>query len=179
MRTMIAATLLIFSGAAVAGEDSGFQFGFGLGKGTVDETVFGVPVDSSYFGWKLFAGYALNRYLSAELSHSNGEGISKTIGDHKYRLDGESSQASLIGSIPLGRDFSIYGRAGMAKWHAKGSVSGPIDNGSDRDDGTDPYYGIGVSGPFDGALLRLEYEGGKFEETDVRLLSLSVVWMIR
>lgn len=179
MRAVIAVVLLALSGAAVASEDSGFQFGFGLGKAKLNDTIFDVAIDEGAFAWKAFAGYALNRYLAAEVAFTDGEDIKASDLDHTARLDTKAAQASLIGSIPLGEYVSLYGRAGVSKWDAKVNISGPVVNARIKDDGTDPYYGVGVGGLFDGALFRLEYERGKFDDTTAKLISLSIVWMIR
>lgn len=175
-RTIIALMLLAVSGIAAA-EDRGFQFGVGLGRASIDDSIFGVEVDSDSFSWKAFAGYQFNRHFSVELAYLDGADISETISGHAATLDTEALQASIIGSWPLGDVFSVYGRVGISKWDANASVTGPVINASAEDDGTDPSYGVGFGALLDGALFRLEYETGKFEETDSDFLSLSIVWM--
>jgi OOP family OmpA-OmpF porin len=177
-RMIIAVMLLGFVGMASA-EDRGFQFGFGLGKAKIEDTVFGVPIDDRDFSWKVFGGYQFNRYLAAEIAFHDGLNRKYTDLDHTARLETKASQASVIGSIPMGEYLSVFARAGMSKWDAKASISGPILNDSIKDDGADPSYGAGIGLLYDGALLRFEYERGKFEDATAKFLSLSIVWMFR
>ena len=60
----------------------------------------------------------------------------------------------------------------MVSWDADLDVGGL----SDSEDGTDPAYGIGARLTFSSVEARLEYEVFDFDDVDVDMVSLGVIW---
>jgi hypothetical protein len=119
------------------------------------------------------------------------------------RQEIKSVQASVVGSLWLGRNFSFFGRAGFMAWqgrvyYAYGDVeppetipaTRPFKNSSHAsDDGFAPLFGVGIQSQLDHALVRLEYQyadigdlafGSNFSSTDNEHSSIafSIVWTL-
>ncbi len=109
--------------------------------------------------------------------------------------DIKSLQASVVGSLWIGKKFSVFGRAGGMYWKAEtvigvGDPDGPPKvTEAANDTGFAPLLGVGIQTTLDGALLRLEYQYSdlgdltdsfNFSQTDneYSALSLSIVWML-
>jgi OOP family OmpA-OmpF porin len=120
---LICLVSLLASGAALAqvAQDKRFYVGFGAGQARPDfdsapAIASGLPVvyDSSSGIWKAFAGYQFNKYFGAEL-------IYVRLGDYNVYLPTVALNTSiqikgaggaLVGTLPLGKDFSLLGRVG-------------------------------------------------------------------
>jgi hypothetical protein len=138
-------------------------------------------INTERFGYGLFGGWALNKWLAVEAGYHSGSEFNSspfpefvdsldtdpdTEGDEYYLLhqDIKSVQASVVGSFWIGNKFSIFGRAGMMAW--RGVVSygyGDVFPESKvvnarHDDGFAPLFGGGIQTQLDHALIRLEYQ---------------------
>lgn len=68
--------------------------------------------------------------------------------------------------------FGVFAKAGMASWDADLSV-GAL---SDSESGSDPAYGAGMRLTFSSVEVRAEYEVFEFDDLDVDMASLGVIW---
>lgn len=109
--------------------------------------------------WKIFGGYQFNSYLGYELGLVNLQERPASlpgIGPLPARL--RVFEVSVVGTIPVSRSFSLYGKAGIFHWDADYQLppgfTGPADaNGSDY------TYGLGVKYNFTRSFaLRLEWQ---------------------
>jgi hypothetical protein len=82
-------------------------------------------------------------------------------------IDVRSVSVSLLGvwALPL---LDVYGRVGTSRWETKHGVAFGLPQ---KDEGTDPTYGIGVQGRLGSFALRVEYERFDFGREDADLLS--------
>jgi predicted porin len=113
---------LLASGAALA-QDTRAYVGFGAGQTRVsfDSTPviaagFPVTFDNSAGVWNVFGGYQFHKYFSAELTYYS-------LGDYNANVSTPGGSlftdikitgwgGALVGTYPLGKDFSLLGRIG-------------------------------------------------------------------
>ncbi len=113
---------LLASGAALA-EDNRFYVGFSAGQArpSFDSTPaiaagFPVTFDSSDSAWKAFGGYQFNQHFSAEANYvklgtyAANVNVLGTPLFTDVNINGWG--AALVGTLPLGKDFSLLGRLG-------------------------------------------------------------------
>jgi len=175
-------------------------------------------VNAQRFGYSFFGGWALNRYLAFEGGIHSGASYNQDVFPAYAALfsvappltdpvtpnssavfnvhnDVKSLEASVVGSVWIGKKFSVFGRLGAMGWKAETSIGVGDPDGppkiteSAHDTGFAPLGGIGVQTQLDGALLRLEYQYAdlgdltssfNFSMTDnvYSALSLSIVWIL-
>jgi opacity protein-like surface antigen len=99
--------------------------------------------DSDRFGYELFGGWALNKWLAAEVGYRDGTPFTKNVfpdfvasldtssptgtctcntkGSEFYKLEQnvKSFDASVVGSLWINDKFSIFGRAGFLAWRGE------------------------------------------------------------
>ena len=129
--------------------------------------------------WNVFAGYQFNNYLAVEGGWIGG--AKPTLEDSGFadELSIHGWHASVLGSWPLGEVMSVYARGGVLGWGATEKLKlNDVTFASGKDDGNDPYYGVGLAAEIETALVRLEYTRSKVAKADATLISLAVVWRI-
>ena len=168
---------------------------------------------SDRFGYGIFGGWAFNKWVGVEVGLVGGSKFSTDIfpessTDDFYevsRVNLKGAEASIVGTFWIGKNFAIFGRAGMFGWDAEVSESYGLSDDPDskttlevNDNGFDPMFGIGIQTVLDDALIRLEYkmtEIGDFRyfndqgttstaddieynwiNNEVSSLNLSIVW---
>ena len=99
--------------------------------------------DSDRFGYDVFGGWALNKWLAAEVGYHDGSPFTKSVfpafvaalddssptgpcgcntkGSEFYKMEQniKSVDASVVGSLWIGNKFSIFGRAGFMAWRGE------------------------------------------------------------
>ena len=208
---------------AFADEFSGFRLGMTFNSDKLQGDFNFAPIadttrfNATRFGYGLFGGWALNRYLAFEGGFHSGSEFNQDVFPAYAALydfptpvdctcvdsaplfnvhnDIKSLQVSAVGSLWIGKKFSVFGRLGGMYWKAETQIGvGDPDNPpkiseSSHDTGFAPLAGIGVQTQLDGALLRLEYQDAdlgdltssfNFSMTDniYSSLSLSIVWIL-
>lgn len=175
---------------AFADEFSGFRLGMNLSSDSLDSDLFFNPVgdteaqSSDRFGYGLFGGWALNKYLAFETGLRGGTDFNsdpfvkswetplgvESVSSH---TDIKGLDASAVGSLWIGNKFSLFGRVGMFAWKAEQTMSIVVPGTSTTpstkqtvsvdDNGFGLLYGAGIQTQLDGALIRVEYQ---FTEID-------------
>jgi len=159
------------SAHAATDEGSAWRVGLGMSKVTIEND--DVDFDDDTTGFEVYGGWELNRYLAVEAGYMDlgkakeDRGIS--AGDV---VDTYAFYASVLGSLWINDYASLFARAGILRWDGDAT----IDGDKFSVDGNDPYYGVGVAGLLDGALLRLEYRMGELDDVDLSLVTLNVAW---
>lgn len=92
---------------------------------------------------------------------------------HKISADG--TELSLVGRIPVGQKIGLLLRAGQLSWDGKERIDASNGFAEGGDDGTDPFFGVGVDYRFPIVSLRGEYTDYSLGDFDVSRLSLSFV----
>ncbi len=182
---LLGASLL--PGAALAGTESGFYVGAGVGQAsagdlTIEEGDFSgeIDFDGDDMGYKIFAGYNFGVIPLVDLAIEGGY---VDFGQPDDTISGINVEADanawdLFGVVganigPIG----VFGKIGMVMWDGDVTASEPGE-GSETvgDDGTDPAYGIGARLKFGSLEIRAEYEIFDLDVADLDMLSASAVW---
>lgn len=161
------ATLLL-TPAAFA--DSGFYLGGAYGDADLD--ISGVSFDQDSAPYKIMAGYIFDMpvvdvAIEAAYNDFGSQDDVALLGS----VDADGLSAFVVGGVDFGM-FGIFAKAGMVAWDASISAGGL----SDSDDGTDPAYGAGVRLTFSSIEARLEYERFDFDDANLDMVSLGVLW---
>lgn len=117
-------------------------------------------LDDSDTGFGIGGGYQLNDHFAFEFAYidlgSLGYRAEGTVTDGVDTLAAEAVLASsadgpvvsVLGILPLGERFSVYGRVGLSLLNAKGtariSVAGEEGRASQSSQKSDPMFGVGV-----------------------------------
>lgn len=161
--------------------------GGSIGQSDVDEEVASGlitsgSVDGKDTAWKLFGGYMFSRNLGiegayvdlGEVSYS-GEFFGSPVTGGKVGITGFTIAA--LGSLPVSEQFSVFGKLGLFVWEAEASDTTGGVPFSDKADGTDLMFGIGLGYQFTRNLgVRAEYEMFAADEADAGLVSVGIVW---
>src|SRR5262245_41996851 len=148
-------------------EVSGFYLGAGAGQfnahiddvDDVDATVDEWDEDDT--AYKVFGGYRLNRFLAFELDYINlGEPSGNVVPGFNVDSSVDGFAPFVVGTIPLGPYFEVYGRAGYYFYDATTGVTDTLDNRVEFDeDSEDLVWGAGIGANLGEKVnLRFEYE---------------------
>jgi OOP family OmpA-OmpF porin len=165
-------------------QDTGLYIGGAVGQARDkefcgDATSIGFTgCDDKDVAWKLQGGYQFNRNAAVEVGYVN-------FGKFKATAPGVSGEVEawaieLLGvlSIPLTREFSVYGKAGFFRWDADAKVTGGGLLLTGSDNGTDFTFGLGLGYAFTPNLgARLEWQ--RYADVDVNIASLGLVYKFR
>lgn len=182
----VAALTLATVPVAFADESAGWYLGGGIGEfnaqiDDVDEVDEGIEGwDESDNTYKFFAGYRVNPFLSFELAYINlGEPSGAVVPGFNVDRAVDGFAPYVIGTIPLGKWFEVYGRLGYYFYDATAGTETTIDDRVEIDEESDDLvYGAGV-GLNIGEKLNIRFEYEKFDlETvdDADALWLTAAW---
>lgn len=196
MRKAMVLGALVLAGTlaspAFADEFTGFRLGLAVNADALDglytHTVVAPSpttesLKSERFGYGIFGGWGLNKWLAVEGGFQMGSEFNSrpfplfvetldtdplTEGNEFYVLhqDIKSFQASVVGSLWISKNVSFFGRAGFMAWQGEvtygyGDADDPATQkvtDHESDDGFAPLFGAGIQTQLDGALIRLEYQ---------------------
>ena len=160
----LAVTSLAIPTAAIAGADSGFYIGAGVGDATIKDSGF----DESDSAYKILAGYNIGFIpfvdFAVEGSYVDFGNPSNTAGSV------EATGFDAFGLVGLNfGPVGVFAKAGAINWDLK-------TNTGFSDSGTDPAYGIGAKFSLLSFSVRAEYEVFEFDTADVDMISVSAVF---
>ncbi len=188
MRVLVAVAALMFAGALHA-EGLNMYAGGGFGQASASGTcdafagVAGVSCDDSATSIKGFFGYQVNRYLALEAALNGfGEWAARGPGG-TAKISTAAAEGVLVGSLPLGSGFSLYGKLGIYFARTETEVNTVSLVGTFTDDNTDLTYGFGgrldFSGNWAGRVEWQQYKsvgGSTSGETDVDGFNVAVMY---
>ena len=154
-RFVLALAIVCF---AVSHASAGVYFGASGGKSRYETTISGFQFRGDATAWKLYAGFTMFKFFGLEAVYADFGSTDDTV--NGVRLDSEATawEAFAVGTIPLG-PVQIFGKAGMARWNADGTVSDGVLTADASSDGTDPAWGVGIAWKFAPLLsVRGEFE---------------------
>jgi opacity protein-like surface antigen len=167
-------------------EVAGFYVGGGVGQfnagiddvDEVDDTVDGWDDDDT--AYKFFAGYRLNRFLGFELDYINlGEPSGAVVPGFNVDASVDGFAPYIVGTIPLGPYFEVYGRLGYYFYDANVNRENEIDGRVELDEESeDLVYGAGIGANI-GEKLNVRFEYEKFDLQgldDADALWLTAAW---
>jgi OmpA-OmpF porin, OOP family len=175
---------LLASTTVLAETQPGFYVGAGVGKATTEIDDDGTTeFDSDDTAFRVFGGYNFNQHFALEAAYFDGGAPEETViavPGARGTIDISTTGliASVLGRVPVGEIFSVYGKVGLASFdnELKGRVNGDVvTEADDSDDGV--AYGVGAAfniGP--SFELRAEYEAfsGSFFDSDIDVTALTV-----
>jgi len=151
---------------AVAGADSGFYIGAGVGDASVKDTDF----DESDSAYKLFGGYNIGFIplvdFAVEASYVDFGNPSTSLGN----VEVTGLNAFGLAGLSFG-PFGVFAKAGVINWDADSTFNAT----SSSDSGSDPAYGVGARFAIGSFAVRAEYEVYDLD-ADVDMVSVSGVF---
>ena len=172
--------LFLLVAASARAQDSGFYLGGSLGQSKLQEwcdtggsSITLTSCKDTDTSWKVLGGYRFNRYVAAEATYvewgevtaSTSTGVDVAAEQHSYGL-------AVVGTLPLGRGFELFGKAGFLMTEQETRRVRPNPSTVDRDE-TELHYGLGAKYAFTrNWALRGEWE--KTEKLKVEMLSIGV-----
>ncbi len=209
MLPALAAGILMASGAMAQDEGNGgkrFYLGGAVGSSdgqadsfTIFQRLEGAgasigqsDVDDTDSGYKIFAGYRLNEFVSFELGYVDlGEAdininfssvdpgavdqLSQVVAQNLALL-GQGITASAMLRQSFAQNFGVYVRGGLIAWDTDTELTtiiGGTNTNLGRDDsGTDFAFGVGVDARLDGFTVRAEWERFELGSSDAELVSV-------
>lgn len=151
----------------------GGQTGASISQGETDENLVAIfesvaldvvdltsELDDSDTGFGIAGGYQLNDNFAFEFAYVDlgsvdyralatvSDGTEQADADVQLESSADGPVLSVLGILPVGERFSVFGRAGFALLNAKGTARITIDGVSDRasqdEQKSDPMFGIGA-----------------------------------
>ena len=152
--------------------------------------VSGATLDEDDSGFAITGGIPLSGSLDLEIGYADfGDaslsGVSGNTFDYKGSsyvftgtgaiiLEGDSYFLGLKSKMPLTDSISAFGRVGFNSWDSTLSVASATASASVSDDGTDLYYGFGVSANMGNLNISLSHSYYEFGSDDVDSTALSM-----
>jgi len=131
----------------------------GLGGGlgyVVYDNLATVSNDDVAISYKVFAGYSFDRNWAIETGYQQFTDFGQTGAAGTTEFSGYAVYIDLIGTIPLGEQWGIFGRLGLAGSTLEGDLPGTV--GTKAHD-TGPHVGAGIQYNFAKNLsVRAEWE---------------------
>ena len=186
---LMAASGIVVSSASFAqgkpAADTGFYIGAAVGQSTTDCGTSGASCDDEDTAYKIFGGYKFNRNLAVEGGYTPLGESTASVGSANIKSEATAWDLVGVGSIPLGNNFSIFGKLGV--YSGELEVSSNIAGVSGKKTTTDLTYGAGVQFDFARNLgVRAEwqrYQGLEFPstastsgDTDVDVMSVGLLF---
>lgn len=166
-----AATLMSSSAFA----DGGFYGSLDITRTDLDLGVAGLDDTDTTFG--IAAGYRINENFSVELGFQDFGEVSASAGGASAKIEVDAIQLSVIGGVPVSENAGVYAELGFDSWDADFSYTNVpgFGTGSESEDGTDIFYGIGAYLSLSEAVnLKFEYQMHELDDTDIDVLGLGV-----
>jgi long-chain fatty acid transport protein len=151
--------------------DGGYA-GLGFGQSNYRD-IDATSANTRTEGWKVYAGYQLNKYLGVEGGYANLNDMTATTGNVITEVDSDAWTLAGVVSYPLTDKFSVMGKVGgayiLADFRTKVGAAPAVTTG---DDSFVPNYGAGVSyALLDNLNLRAEWERFDRDGMDIDLMT--------
>jgi OOP family OmpA-OmpF porin len=163
MMKKIAIAILLSASFAAPAIAADWYIGVNAGQNKMD-----FPGIKSSTAYSVFGGYSFNEYIAAELAYTNFGSADRDAGGS---LKGNATSIAAVGSLPLGRDFSLFAKLGYASTKVENSTSETKD---------DVTYGAGVQyNLLSNIGIRLGYDNYRVGSTttkDSGLVNLGVLF---
>jgi len=205
MMATLAACAVACSPTTFAADDAGWYAGFNAGQSRakigdgriVNDlledgfTTTSISDDNHHFGFKVFGGYEFNRFLALETGYFDlgrfGFAAHTTpVGSLRGDIKINGANLDLVGSVPIGEQFSLFARAGLNYAQAKDSFVGTgsvaVIDRSPHKWNPDYKFGFGAEYDFTRSLgMRIEAERYRIDDAvgnkgDVDLYSAGLVF---
>jgi OOP family OmpA-OmpF porin len=186
--TRIVACAVLAVPSAVLAQDARFYIGGSFGQaeanGFCDDlqtiaTGFGSvsSCDEKDSAWKFFGGYQFNPNFAVEASYFDYGSVSASgqfLGT-PISVSGDVSAFGIaaLGILPLGNNFSLFGKLGLLRTEVDAAASVLGAAGSESEDETGLHFGVGVM--FDlGRNFAIRAEWERNDEVEVDMMSIGI-----
>jgi OOP family OmpA-OmpF porin len=133
-----------------------------------DDIGFGLNFDTSDTAVKIFGGYMFNEYFGLDAAFVDGGDQTENFGPFSMTADLSALSISLLGNLPIGNHFAVFGKVGATSTQGDVEARGSGFFFSEETNEDNVSYGFGAALrfgiPFE---IRAEYEavdidGGDF-----------------
>jgi len=169
----LALVLLLVSGTAWAGGQSGLYLGGSVGSASFDVSDGNVQYKDDTNAYKIFGGYNFGIIPLINLAI---EGSYVDFGTAVGNVSGNRAETSVTGwdlfglvGVNIG-PVSLFGKVGAIRWDGESS----FNSQSGDDSGTDPAYGLGLQLQISSFAIRAEYELFTLDKVDIGFVSAGV-----
>lgn len=179
-------------------DPTGIYMGFGIGQAKVNDwaqysadfvnSSFGAPApvsdDDQSLGFKVFAGYQLNKYFGVEggfVDFNDVRASSTVAGPARSAYTTAENDAwtlAAVGTLPVTKSVSVFAKLGASSWSSDlktitTNATGLTASTTEGSNGYDVFYGLGVSYAIVENMidLRAEVERYKFDNLDIDLMT--------
>ena len=124
----------------------------------------------------LGVGYHIDQYLAAELGYTIFGDSTATVSGGSATVKASSFHPALVGSLPIGDKFNLFGKFGLAFNRGKGDGATVISWNSDSISNSAVYVAVGAQYNVSKQIgLRFQYERfGKFENKSPAMAASSI-----
>jgi hypothetical protein len=172
MRRVLALAILCF---AVQSAAAGVYFGAAGGESRFEQTISGYSFRNDATAWSVHAGFSMFKFFGLEAEYADLGKADDSVSGVRLESDVTSYALFAVGTLPLG-PVDLYGKVGMARWNADGTISDGTLTASTNADGTDPAWSAGVAWRF-APLVSLRFEYGRIKpggDTKIQLATVGI-----
>jgi OOP family OmpA-OmpF porin len=163
---------LLGAPAATAGD---FYVGGALGQTSFDVADEAARFSVDDWGWKLFGGYRVKRWLAVEVAYMDAGQLDETVDGVRVQGEAQAATASVVGIWAFTPRAELFARAGAAGWSSETSLTEDSTPEVRDESGTDFFWGLGFAYDFTERFgLRFELEYFAFQNEDVRFGSIGL-----
>jgi OOP family OmpA-OmpF porin len=182
-RSILTILTLLATSSSLASAEVRPYVGGSVGEASVDLDLTDVPdagfrIEDEDFAFKAYFGLQLPGPFAFEVGYRDLGSISDDGGLFMTTSETDGIDASLLGKLPIG-PVSLFARGGMIAWDTKVRLTdnGALPDLEISDDGTDPFWGVGISVEFDRVGIRAEFERFELDlPDDLTMLSVGMTF---
>jgi OOP family OmpA-OmpF porin len=173
----LAAPFLVVPRTATAqASDPGFWTGAAVVWANFAGEHRGVALDDDTWSFKVNVGVDVLPYLGVELARTDLGEVEGREGTTLLSVDANTWACALVGQLPVSERFAVFGKAGYHIWQYEARL-GDGARRLEKDDGGDPFVGLGVRWYLTEHLFLLgEYEAYRVHRFDYDNLNLGLGW---
>jgi len=158
----VAATMITVSGAALAADNS-FYGAVDIGQAKLKDACVGIPAgvscDDTDTAYRLAGGYNFNKNFGAEISYTDYGNVTASATGFAVSAGATAFQIVGTGALPLGNQFSLTAKAGLAAVNVDESVTLLGFTASASANNTNFVWGIGAQFDVTPSIgIRVNYE---------------------
>ncbi|HEY7656533.1 MAG TPA: outer membrane beta-barrel protein [Burkholderiales bacterium] len=118
----------------------------------------GTTCDDNGAYLKVFGGYQFNPYFGFELGYADFGKLKTSSAASTATLEATGIEISIVATMPLNREFSLYAKYGLYRWDADLKITGTGATTVDTR-GNESTYGFGANYNLTrNVALRMEYQ---------------------
>jgi len=167
-RSLLCLIAIAIVAVPVSAADRGLYLGAGLGLASFDAAAFNPDYEDLWFeednfGFRVFGGYRIMKYLAVELTYNDfgtilKREVSSTLIRQRFSVGIDSWDASVVGMLPLGAKASLFAKVGAASWNADILITLNEVPEEESLSGTELIAGAGVDFVFKKVGMRAEID---------------------